>query len=111
MRHVDDLKQFDKECHDGIVFDDMSFENWPAGSVIHLVDLEHDAPIHCRYNNVVIPAGTPRMFTSNKPEIFWGEGIMEEQRDAIERRLFRVAVTEDIRVGPSDLSEDESRLH
>lgn len=112
-RHVDDLKNFDKEFHDGIVFDDMSFEHWSPGAVIHLLDLEHDAPIHARYNNVIIPAGTERVFTSNKDWIFYTNEVDIEQRQAIDRRVQNIEVTSDIRVGedPDLVNELDNNNH
>ena len=66
VSHMDDLKKFDKERHDGIVFDDMSFHHLPREAIIHLVDFENDRSIHARFTCAQIPAGTRKIFTSNK---------------------------------------------
>lgn len=66
VRHVDKLKELDTGYHDGIVFDDMSFAHWPRESVIALFDLEEDADINVKCSMVTIPAGFPRIFTTNR---------------------------------------------
>jgi len=66
----------------GLIFDDMSFVHLPREAQIHLVDVFDDTQIHCRYNHVEIPAGTPRIITTNllPSQIFkWDE-------EAIRRR-------------------------
>lgn len=65
-RHIDKLKQFDRFQHDGIIFDDMSFNHWPRESVISLLDLEEDSDINVKCSMVTIPAGTPRIITTNR---------------------------------------------
>jgi hypothetical protein len=68
VSHIEDLKSFNPANHDGIVFDDMSFTHMPISTQIHLVDLDFDRSIHCRYGNVIIPKGTKRIFTTNEDE-------------------------------------------
>jgi len=65
VRHKDDLKLFDADIHDGIVFDDMDFNHWPATAVIHLLDMEEDSSIDVKHGTAIIPAGTRRIFTCN----------------------------------------------
>lgn len=64
--HTDDLKVYDKDLYDGIIFDDMDFKNWPRTSQIHLVDIDEDRSIHCRFTCAFIPAGTKKIFTCNE---------------------------------------------
>lgn len=66
VRHMDKLKQFDETVHDGIIFDDLSFGHWPRSSMIGLLDVEEEADINVKNSMVVIPAGTPRIFTTNQ---------------------------------------------
>lgn len=88
IRHIDQLKSFDPEVYDGLVFDDMSFRHWPAEANIHLFDCEYDSYINCRYAVGYIPAGTKRLFTTNRSiEEFISENANDEQRVAIKRRL------------------------
>lgn len=65
VRHIDDLKCFDVDVHDGIIFDDMDFHHWPATSVIHLLDMEEDSSINVKHGTAIIPSGTLRIFTCN----------------------------------------------
>lgn len=66
VRHIDVLRQFKAGVHKSIIFDDMSFTQWPVTSQIHLVDMYKKSQIHCRYGYATIPAGIPRIFTCNE---------------------------------------------
>lgn len=92
---MEDLHNLGEE-HDGIVFDDMSFVKWPPNSVIHLLDWDEDRSLYSRYRNVHIPANTRKIFTYNTENPFYEPFIPEEQREAIERRLKRINVTEQL---------------
>lgn len=63
--NIDDLKRFNPEAHDGIIFDDMDFRHYPVTSQIHLVDQDENRTIHNRFVDAVIPAGTKKIFTCN----------------------------------------------
>lgn len=93
VRHLDELIRFKKE-NDGIVFDDMSFTNRPPDSIKQLLDWDEATPVHIRYKNATIPAHTKKIFTSNSENPFYEIGILVSDRDAIERRLKRIYVTE-----------------
>jgi len=88
---MDDLKSFKPTKHDGIVFDDMSFLHIPPEKVIHLVDQELTRTIRCRHSNATLPAFTPKIFTHNCSNPFFGiDGPMAatpEQGEAIANRL------------------------
>lgn len=88
---MDDLKSFKPTKHDGIVFDDMSFLHIPPEKVIHLVDQEFARTIRCRHTNAALPAFTPKIFTHNSPNPFYGSmgpmAATPEQGEAISRRL------------------------
>jgi hypothetical protein len=84
---MDDLGNFDIANHTGIVFDDMCFKHLPRTAQIHLVDQDDDRSIHIRYTTAFIPAGTPKVFTSNTPDIF------EVHDEAIDRRIHIVHLT------------------
>lgn len=95
ISHIDQLKKYEAGVHDGLIFDDMSFTHWPPEAVIHLLDMEEEREIHCRYANAVMPAGVPRVFTHNYPNPFYNlDTTMPAQRDAIERRLKRYGFEE-----------------
>lgn len=66
VRHIDKLKQFDEFEHDGIIFDDMSFTHYPREPLISMLDLEEDSDINVKCSMVTIPAGVPRVITTNR---------------------------------------------
>lgn len=68
VSHLDDLRNFNKNIHDGIVFDDMSFTHMPVSAQIHLTDFDLDRSIHIRYGVARIPSGTKKIFTTNVPD-------------------------------------------
>lgn len=68
VSHIDTLKMFSPDVHDGIVFDDMIFLHWPRESQIHIVDVENNRAINVKHDVVSIPAGTRRIFTTNVDE-------------------------------------------
>lgn len=94
---VEQLKAFDPKVHDGIVFDDMSFNHWPAQSIIHLLDADYDREIRCRYHNAVIPKGTRRVFTHNSDTCLMPKEAQEGQTAAILRRYKTMYVEADLR--------------
>lgn len=67
VSHIDDLRKFNADVHKSIIFDDMDFNHWPRTAQIHLVDQHDVRSINVRYGTVTIPAGTPKIFTSNLP--------------------------------------------
>lgn len=67
VSHVDDLRKYNADVHKSIIFDDMDFNHWPRTAQIHLVDQHDVRSINVRYGTVTIPAGTPKIFTSNLP--------------------------------------------
>lgn len=93
VSHMDKLKMFDKDTHDGIVFDDMSFKHLHTEAVIHLLDTANDREIHARYDIAEIPAGTKKIFCHNKRDIFMVPGMDEQQLAAVKRRYVAHEVT------------------
>jgi len=65
VSHIDKLKDFDPNKHDGIIFDDMDFMHLPRHAQIHLTDWDEERDINIRYNYVTIPANTRKIFTCN----------------------------------------------
>jgi len=89
VTHIDSLKKLGKSeiPYDAIVFDDLSFNHYPPETVIQLVDNALPRDIHIRYGTAHIPAGTRKVFTHNKREIFYKPEIDSEQKKAIDRRV------------------------
>ena len=97
VRHLDDLKSLDPTIHDGVVFDDMAFNHVPFSQVLNLTDSDFDSVIHCRFENAKIPAGMKRVFTHNTLNGIYPDGITEDQRNAIDRRVEFIYIPHDIR--------------
>lgn len=94
VSHIDDLHDFDPEEHDGIIFDDMSFKHMPGDAIIHLLDIDHDRSIHCRFFNAEIPAHTKKIFVHNDYDIFTpAKEITFDQQAGIQRRLKTIHIT------------------
>lgn len=78
---LDAIKEFDPLIHKGIIFDDITLGLLPKESVLSLIDLENTRQVKCRYRNAVIPAGTPRIITSNSPPThvaeWWNRRVFE----------------------------------
>lgn len=89
IRHMDVLGDLNPRVHDGLVFDDMEFDHMPPTAVIHLLDLDMPSDIHIRYKTAFIPAGFPRIFTSNGRDIWYKPDTCASIKEAIERRIFR----------------------
>jgi len=65
VRHMDDLKTFDPEENDGIVFDDMQYHEWSSSVWIFLTDWDLPCTINVKHGAVAIPAHTRKIFCSN----------------------------------------------
>jgi len=92
VSQVEDLKDLNKE-HDGILYDDFDANHLSRTVQIHLVDVEMERSIPCRYGNAKIPRGMPRMWTYNT-----GFAPIALADAAIERRVKEIVIDEDIRV-------------
>lgn len=64
-RHLDLLADYSLG-YDGIILDDMSFNHLHDEAQIALLDLAFDSQVHVRYRVARIPAGTPRIITTNR---------------------------------------------
>lgn len=80
VSHVDQLKNFRVGYHNGIVFDDISFNHTPRENQIAIVDYDNPRAIHCRHTVATIPAGITKIFTCNQAPL----DILDE---AIARRV------------------------
>jgi len=84
----DALRNFRRDMHDGIVFDDMDFTTWDREELIHLFDWDLERHIRCRYSDAVIPRFTKKIVTSNRP--FDVNFHLDEAIGAIRRRFDRI---------------------
>lgn len=91
----EDVKHFDPDFHDGIVFSNMDFQDWSSCAVKHLLDTEEPGTIGCKFGSYVIPAYTKKIFTSQNERIFqckkWEELNTEEVK-SITRRYVLVSI-------------------
>lgn len=82
VSHIDDLRNYDVNVHEGIIFDDMNFGHMPRTAQIHLLDYDNPRSIHVRYGTCRIPHGTKKIFTTNVA----GGFIFDLNDSAIRRR-------------------------
>jgi len=87
VSHLEDLKQFTPNLHDGIVFDDMEFQKLSPTECIHLLDWELPRTLNVKYGSVTIPAKTRKIFTSNISFAGSMPQCPEEQYQALCRRI------------------------
>ena len=87
VSEIDQLLDFDPDEYDGIVFDDMDFNDISRSTQIALVDNAMPRGIRCRYRTPVIPRGTKKIFTCNS----WPMNIDDP---AIKRRVSLVLGTD-----------------
>jgi hypothetical protein len=80
----DTLKKFRPGFHDGIVFDDVSYNHVPREAFIQICDWDEDRECYGRNTNAFIPAHTPKIFVSNKT---FYEATPHSDDDAIKRRF------------------------
>jgi len=85
VRHLDSLSKLQSH-HQSIIFDDLDFKHLPFSTQKFLVDIEQLSEIHVRYKVATIPAGMPRIFTSNEFP-FQKEGV---HGAAIARRIHSI---------------------
>lgn len=65
VSHIDQLIGFNKNEHDGIIFDDMDFDYLPRSTQINLLDINQSRAIHIRNFIAQIPRNTKKVFTTN----------------------------------------------
>lgn len=81
-RHLDLLGNYDNLKYTGVILDDMSFAHLHDEAQLALLDLERTTQVHIRYKVAILPARTPRIFTTNKRP----EEIFNMRNPAIARR-------------------------
>lgn len=99
VRHKDQLRKLQGGGYDGIIFDDFDVKHWPRTAVIHLFDLSRPSGIDVKHGHVVIPAGLPRVVTSN---FTYDKVTPEDDSGAIERRLYLLNIETLDKVTPDE---------
>lgn len=87
VSHLEDLKSYRPDQHDGIVFDDMCFRDLKAQAAIHLTDWDMPRTINVKHGSVTLPANTRKIFTSNESLESVFPISCKETLDAIRRRI------------------------
>lgn len=87
VNHIDALKQYDPCSHDGIVFDDMSFDHWPITSVIKLLETSLPSQVNVKHGCIHLPPGRKQMFTYQFENPFTSPDAPLEQIHAVESRV------------------------
>lgn len=64
-RHLDKLAEL-KPGHQGVILDDMTFKHLHDEAQIALTDCAMETNVHVRYKVATIPAGLPRIITTNR---------------------------------------------
>lgn len=85
VTHLDNLKEFRKDVHEAIIFDDMEFKHLPRTTQIYLLDIDDGRDIHIRYGTAHIPAETVKLFTTNTDK-----GLIFDLNDPAIKRRARV---------------------
>lgn len=81
-RHLDLLANL-REGHEGIIMDDMSFKHLHDEGQIALLDVAMETQVHVRYKVAILPAGLPRIITTNREPL----DVVNMVNPAIARRV------------------------
>ena len=91
VRRRDDLKR--ASYHDGIIFDDMTFDDWTPEDIICLLSQDKPRSLPARFHDAFIEANIPLVFTTNKkPKKLFPRAACRKQRRAIKRRYTSVKI-------------------
>lgn len=92
VRRRDDLKR--ASYHDGIIFDDMAFDDWTPEDAIALLSQDKPRSLPARFHDAFVEADIPIIFTTNKrPKQLFPRSPLAFQRRAIKRRYTAIKVT------------------
>jgi hypothetical protein len=80
----------------GIVFDEMDLHGLNVDTAKALLDVENDREVVCRFTNGFLPAGVPRVFTTNagSPQVFLPPPRNDADWEALMRRVTFLRVSE-----------------
>lgn len=96
IRHVDLLRNYRPFTFDAIIFDDYSCAHCPFTFVLSLTDTMDVSHVHIRYSVAILQPSDvdncPRIFIHNLRNPFYSEETPDEQKAAIERRINRFHV-------------------
>jgi hypothetical protein len=101
VTELEDLSRLEPAEHDGIVFDDVLCTDLTPEQTIHLLESDIEASVRGRYRNSTIPAGMPKIFTTNRSctwphDHIFTPGATLAQHGGIQRRFQVVTLLENI---------------
>jgi hypothetical protein len=86
VSEIDDLLAYSEEDFDGIVFDDMQFNDLSVNKQKHLLDWDQERLIRCSTGaDAMIPAKTKKIFTCT-----WGGWPFSHGYDAIDELIYTI---------------------
>jgi hypothetical protein len=95
IRNINALNNFKEGFHDLPIFDDMRFAHLPVEEIINHLDNEKPSQYNVKHNWKPLPAGIPKINTSNYgPDYVFGKENM--QKKEIKRRLIDVQVVKSL---------------
>ena len=101
---IDDYEQVN-QCHwtgiEGVLFDDVCMRHKGIDECKALFDMDWSRVVRCRYENGLLPEGTPRIFSTNHTRaLFFPQDYnLAEHQHPIDRRMLWLRVTRCIRDG------------
>ena len=104
INRVDRLRDLAICPGEGLVIDEANFSMRDIDDVKGILDIKKTRDVACRNRDGLIPAGTPRIISTNWSwSAFWPhEAGCEEHAGAIRRRVLWVDVSKDVRRLPRD---------
>lgn len=93
VTHMEDLLNLNQQ-HTGIVFSDLDFRHLQPSVVLNLLTIDSTTSVNVRYTTARLPRGMPRIFTSNRDDIFKCQDMTASQWRAIQRRYVTRYITE-----------------
>lgn len=109
VRRRDDLKRM-TFMTDGLIFDDVSFENWSVEDALCLLNMDKPRSLPARFHDAFVQADMPMIFTTNKrPSEIFPRADSSRQRHALKRRYAAVEVTRTLARGGRPFTAAEKR--
>ena len=95
---------------DGLIFDDVSLDNWSVEDTICLLNIDKPRSLPARFNDAFVQADIPMIFTTNKrPSEIFPRALSSRQRAALKRRYAAVEVTRTLARGGRPFTAAEKR--
>lgn len=83
----EDWGRYREGTTDGLVMDDLALRNWQTETLIKALNWDVNVTYDVKFGSAVIPGKIPRFVLVNSIKCFWPNGILDEHKAAIARRL------------------------